>query len=78
MRGLDPRIHDEAQRRKSYGWSEWRLIMDCRVKPGNDSGEAVRPYTFSFSCSGRRSTMMVWLSSSSAVSTTTLRLRNTT
>jgi hypothetical protein len=41
MRGLDPRIHDEAQRRKSYGLRKRRFIMDCRVKPGNDSGEAV-------------------------------------
>jgi hypothetical protein len=29
MRGLDPRIHDEAQRTPAD-------LMDCRVKPGND------------------------------------------
>ena len=29
MRGLDPRIHDEIQR-------VLKVIMDCRVKPGND------------------------------------------
>jgi len=31
MRGLDPRIHHLAMK------------MDCRVKPGNDDGEAVNP-----------------------------------
>jgi len=29
MRGLDPRIHDEIRR-------ALKVIMDCRVKPGND------------------------------------------
>ena len=33
MRGLDPRIH--LLRKKSL-----RRRMDCRVKPGNDSGVA--------------------------------------
>jgi hypothetical protein len=41
MRGLDPRIHDEVQRHKPYGLRVSKLIMDCRVEPGNDSGEAV-------------------------------------
>ncbi len=37
MRGLDPRIHDEMQQKKSYvGQYLFRIIMDCRVKPGND------------------------------------------
>jgi hypothetical protein len=29
MRGLDPRIHDEVRRMPM-------VVMDCRVKPGND------------------------------------------
>jgi hypothetical protein len=37
MRGLDPRIHDEAQRKQPYGLCEPKVIMDCRVKPGNDT-----------------------------------------
>ena len=42
MRGLDPRIHDETPLRKTYETSlVWNAIMDCRVKPGNDSGEGV-------------------------------------
>jgi hypothetical protein len=32
----DPRMHDEVQRRKPYGSCSLKLIMDCRVKPGND------------------------------------------
>jgi len=35
MRGLDPRIH-LLLRKKSL-----RRRMDCRVKPGNDSGVAI-------------------------------------
>ena len=40
MRGLDPRIHDEAQTQNSCDPDRLRGLMDCRVKPGNDSGEA--------------------------------------
>ena len=40
MRGLDPRIHDEAQIQNSCDPDRLRGLMDCRVKPGNDSGEA--------------------------------------
>src|SRR5262245_2017586 len=36
MRGLDPRIHDEGQRAVTYVYSSPCVIMDCRVKPGND------------------------------------------
>ena len=37
MRGLDPRIHDEAPLGKTYEKpSVAKRIMDCRVKPGND------------------------------------------
>jgi hypothetical protein len=39
MPGLDPGIHDEAQRRKPYRLHLPTVIMDCRVKPGNDNGE---------------------------------------
>jgi hypothetical protein len=41
MRGLDPRIHDEAPHHKQYGSSLLQIIMDCRVKPGNDCGEVM-------------------------------------
>jgi hypothetical protein len=37
MRGLDPRILDELQRAKSLRVSLLIDLMDCRVKPGNDS-----------------------------------------
>ena len=40
MRGLDPRIHDEAQIQNSCDPDRLRGLMDFRVKPGNDSGEA--------------------------------------
>jgi hypothetical protein len=40
MRGLDPRIHDEAQIQNSCDSDRLRCLMDCRVKPGNDGGEA--------------------------------------
>jgi hypothetical protein len=36
MRGLDPRIHEAVQRAKPYGLYIRIVIMDCRVKPGND------------------------------------------
>jgi len=35
MRGPDPRIHDEAQQAVPLYWRH--SLMDCRVKPGNDS-----------------------------------------
>ena len=38
MRGLDLRIHDEAQRGNSLRVSLRHSFMDCRVKPGNDTG----------------------------------------
>jgi len=37
MRGLDPRIHDEVKRTKILRRALSLRIMDCRVKPGNDS-----------------------------------------
>jgi hypothetical protein len=41
MRGLGPRIHDERQLDRAYiKLKLLRGLMDCRVKPGNDSGEA--------------------------------------
>jgi hypothetical protein len=46
MRGLDPRIHDEMPRRSPLRLSSRHGLMDCRVKPGNDSGEVVRPSAF--------------------------------
>jgi hypothetical protein len=42
MRGLDPRIHDEAPRRTALRLSSPHGLMDCRDKPGNDSGGAAR------------------------------------
>jgi hypothetical protein len=43
MRGLDPRIHDEARQQKPYvNPGLLNCIMDCRVKPGNDHGDASR------------------------------------
>jgi len=42
MRGLDPRIHDELQLDKTYRFAIGNLIMDCRVKPGNDDGEVIQ------------------------------------
>jgi hypothetical protein len=41
MRGLDPRIHDEMQGAKALQPYMLGLLMDCRVKPGNHSGEEV-------------------------------------
>jgi hypothetical protein len=37
MRGLDPRTHEATQRLRPYGCYLPRSIMDCRVKPGNDT-----------------------------------------
>jgi hypothetical protein len=37
-------------RRSPYGLRERRVIMDCRVKPGNDGGEIV-PFVQSRRCS---------------------------
>jgi hypothetical protein len=38
MRGLDPRIHDEGPLIEKLKFiSSWHGIMDCRVKPGNDT-----------------------------------------
>src|SRR5262245_8480415 len=36
MRGLDPRIHDEAPYWRQYWFLLSQVTMDCRVKPGND------------------------------------------
>src|SRR5262249_8577748 len=44
MRGLDPRIHDETQRRTPYVFYSSKGLMGCRVRPGNDSGEVVGPW----------------------------------
>jgi hypothetical protein len=40
MRGLDPRIHDERARGKAFLPSLRKRLMDRRIEPGNDSGEA--------------------------------------
>jgi hypothetical protein len=37
MRGLDPRIHADPRQQKTLRAASLHLIMDCRVKPGNDS-----------------------------------------
>jgi hypothetical protein len=37
MRGLDPRIHDDAPLSTSVLLSLRNGLMDCRVKPGNDN-----------------------------------------
>src|SRR5262245_117241 len=42
MRGLDPRIHEAVQRLKPYGCHPLHFIMDCRVKPGNDTWRIYR------------------------------------
>ena len=39
MRGLDPRIHDELPRGMTLRPSLLNGLMDCRVKPGNDSAK---------------------------------------
>jgi hypothetical protein len=41
MPGLDPGIHGRCNKRKPYRMDFWRLIMDCRVKPGNDSWRVI-------------------------------------
>ena len=42
MPGLDPGIHDAFYLCKGcVSQSSLRVIMDCRVKPGNDSGRLV-------------------------------------
>jgi hypothetical protein len=40
MPGLDPGIYTAAQQDNSYKLIFWIVIMDCRVKPGNDEREA--------------------------------------
>jgi hypothetical protein len=41
MAGLDPAIHDAAQRRQSYvRLRTRRCLMDARVKPAHDSEES--------------------------------------
>jgi hypothetical protein len=42
MRGLDPRIHEAAQRPGPYRYHLLRFIMDCRVKPGKDAWRGQR------------------------------------
>ena len=39
----DPRIHEAAQRLKSYGCNTRRFIMDCRVKPGKGTRGSAQP-----------------------------------
>jgi hypothetical protein len=41
-RAFDPGIHEAAQREQYYGLRPQRVIMDCRVKPGNDAERAER------------------------------------
>ena len=41
MRGLDPRIHEEAQPARPLRLCMLSGLMDCRVKPGNDNREGV-------------------------------------
>jgi hypothetical protein len=45
MRGLDPRIHDAAPPSQAVLILPLQSIMDCQVKPGNDSEEVGRPCT---------------------------------
>jgi hypothetical protein len=45
MRGLDPRIHGEALYHKQYCSFPLKIIMDCRVKPGNDRSDDERILT---------------------------------
>jgi hypothetical protein len=53
MRGLDPRIHDEARHHLSYvGLPSPHGLMDCRVKPGND--RLSTPYAASFFFGGAK------------------------
>src|ERR1043166_5926122 len=46
MPGLDPGIHDECKVEKPSRLCVRRGIMDCRVKPGNDSGGSMRKIIF--------------------------------
>jgi hypothetical protein len=39
--GLDPAIHEAVLRGTTLRLRAQSLIMDCRVKPGNDDGEPV-------------------------------------
>jgi hypothetical protein len=40
MPGLDPDIHEESQQEYTYGILHLvRVIMDCRVNPGNGQME---------------------------------------
>jgi len=39
MPGLDPGIHDKLTRINNLRMNALNGFMDCRVKPGNDSGE---------------------------------------
>jgi hypothetical protein len=41
MRGLDPRIHEALQQKVVIRLHALDVIMDCRVKLGNDGAEAV-------------------------------------
>ncbi len=42
----DPRIHDETRHDKLFRSSSRRGLMDCRVRLGNDSREAVDARVF--------------------------------
>jgi hypothetical protein len=42
MPGLDPRIHEAGPQREQYDRIFGHLIMDCRVKPGNDTWRGER------------------------------------
>src|SRR6185436_20478024 len=44
MRGLDPRIHDEAQIQNPCDCDRMRCRMDGRVKPGHDGGNDHAPW----------------------------------
>jgi glycosyltransferase involved in cell wall biosynthesis len=46
MPGLDPGIHADSPREKTSDNAMRRLIMDCRVKPGNDCQEVPRRHRF--------------------------------
>jgi len=37
MAGLDPAIHEAARQMHPYRFGEWIVIMDRRVKPGDDA-----------------------------------------
>src|SRR5689334_1014671 len=41
MPGLDPGMHEAVPRGIPYSFRSWKVIMDCRVKPGNDAERAV-------------------------------------